>query len=200
MALTLIFQWSLLLAFVSLTNPFQLSLNSRHCDHPSPSFGKHPKITTRLPFSLGEDVEDRESFPVNEKRRTRIISSAGNNESLIDNMSRRQLLLAMLASAGASSSILSNPAMASEQTMLSTEEASVANSLRGDGNTKLVIPPMDKRKHDTMTLDNGLRVILCSDPSSFSAAAAMDVHVGAASDPDTVPGLAHFCEVSGVIY
>lgn len=27
------------------------------------------------------------------------------------------------------------------------------------------------------------------------AAAAMDVHVGHFSDPDTLPGLAHFCEV-----
>jgi len=35
--------------------------------------------------------------------------------------------------------------------------------------------------------ENGLRVLLCSDPTSTSAAAAMDVHVGACADPDEVP-------------
>ena len=125
------------------------------------------------------------------------------NQNVVDSVSRRQLLLSMLVSAGASSTIISsNPAMASEDTITAStssntieKEPSVASSLRGDGNNNLIIPPMDKRKYETMTLDNGLKVILCSDPSSNTAAAAMDVHVGADSDPDQVPGLAHFCEV-----
>ena len=120
----------------------------------------------------------------------------------IDSLSRRQLLLSMLVSTGASSSIFSNPAIASTQsdTIIKEDQVqSIANSLRSDGNDKLIIPPMDKRIYETMTLDNGLRVILCSDPSSNTAAAAMDVHVGANSDPDSVPGLAHFCEVSSIL-
>ena len=47
----------------------------------------------------------------------------------------------------------------------------------------------------SLVLENGLRVLLCSDVSSNEAAAAMDVHVGATSDPTAVPGLAHFNEV-----
>ena len=58
----------------------------------------------------------------------------------------------------------------------------------------IVVPPLDDRKYVTYSLDNGLRVLLCSDPSSNDSAAAMDVHVGAFSDPIEVPGLAHFNE------
>ena len=146
-----------------------------------------------MPFSLNDEaVEDN----VNE-----------NEKGSPDSAFRRQLLLSMLASAGASSTLLSNPATSSayvdDPTSIPNEvlsptstSPSIATSLRGDGNNKLIIPPMDRRSYETLTLDNGLRVILCSDPSSNAAAAAMDVHVGAASDPDLVPGLAHFCEVS----
>lgn len=45
-----------------------------------------------------------------------------------------------------------------------------------------------------MTLGNGLRVLLISDPKAVVAAAALDVHVGSFSDPTELPGLAHFCE------
>jgi secreted Zn-dependent insulinase-like peptidase len=71
------------------------------------------------------------------------------------------------------------------------EEESIANAFKNAVGGKLIIPPMDTRSYDTFTLPNGLKVILCSDPSSNTASAAMDVHVGAASDPDDVPGLAH---------
>jgi insulysin len=62
--------------------------------------------------------------------------------------------------------------------------------------TAIVKPPLDDREYVSYTLGNGLRVLLCSDPSSSSseAAAAMDVHVGSMSDPDDVPGIAHFNE------
>lgn len=121
----------------------------------------------------------------------------------VDSIHRRQILLSMLTSAGVSASTISNAwaTVVSPETAGIGEEStiqppSIATSLRGDGNTKLIIPPMDDRVYETMTLENGLRVLLCSDLSSFTAAAAMDVHVGAASDPDSIPGLAHFCEVS----
>ena len=48
--------------------------------------------------------------------------------------------------------------------------------------------------YDTFTLPNGLKVLLCSDPASTTSAVAMNVHVGACSDPIEIPGLAHFCE------
>ena len=37
-------------------------------------------------------------------------------------------------------------------------------------------------------------MLLCSDPASVQSAVAMNVHVGACSDPVEIPGLAHFCE------
>jgi secreted Zn-dependent insulinase-like peptidase len=56
-------------------------------------------------------------------------------------------------------------------------------------------PPLDDREYVAYTLENGLRVLLCSDESSNEAAVALDVHVGACSDPAEVPGMAHFNEV-----
>jgi hypothetical protein len=52
----------------------------------------------------------------------------------------------------------------------------------------------DKKKYEAFTLPNGIRVLLVSDSSSISAAAAIDVHVGSFNDPEDIPGLAHFCE------
>lgn len=52
----------------------------------------------------------------------------------------------------------------------------------------------DKKQYRALTLPNGLRVLLASDPKTDTAAAALDVHVGHFSDPADVPGLAHFCE------
>ena len=54
--------------------------------------------------------------------------------------------------------------------------------------------PTDERQYRALELDNGMRVVLVSDPSSSRSAAALDVNVGAFSDPREVPGLAHFCE------
>lgn len=53
---------------------------------------------------------------------------------------------------------------------------------------------LDKRDYKYLTLDNGMRVLLVSDPQSSRSAAALDVHVGYFSDPTNLPGLAHFCE------
>ena len=52
----------------------------------------------------------------------------------------------------------------------------------------------DQRLYRSLTLDNGLRVLLVSDAKADKAAAAVDVEVGSAQDPDDVPGLAHFLE------
>ena len=52
----------------------------------------------------------------------------------------------------------------------------------------------DPRLYRWLRLSNEMQVMLVSDPQSDYAAAAMDVAVGSASDPDAFPGLAHFVE------
>ncbi len=54
--------------------------------------------------------------------------------------------------------------------------------------------PYDPRSYETMVLDNGLKVVLVSDPSTDKAAASLDVNIGTGSDPDDREGLAHFLE------
>ncbi|KAL1412548.1 metalloprotease [Vanrija albida] len=62
------------------------------------------------------------------------------------------------------------------------------------GPVKLLLPPTEDREHRYFTLDNGLEVVVVSDPNADKAAASMDVGVGHLSDPDDLPGCAHFCE------
>ena len=52
----------------------------------------------------------------------------------------------------------------------------------------------DDRAYRVVSLPNELSVLLVSDPTTDKASAAMDVNVGHLSDPDDIPGLAHFCE------
>ncbi|XP_063837017.1 insulin-degrading enzyme [Ostrinia nubilalis] len=52
----------------------------------------------------------------------------------------------------------------------------------------------DKREYRGLVLSNHLKVLLVSDPTTDKSAAALDVNVGYLSDPDELPGLAHFCE------
>ena len=54
--------------------------------------------------------------------------------------------------------------------------------------------PADTRDYRALLLDNGLEALLVSDPDTDKAAAALNVNVGSANDPDTRPGLAHFLE------
>jgi insulysin len=54
--------------------------------------------------------------------------------------------------------------------------------------------PQDDREYRILQLENGLQVTLVSDPKGDKAAASLDVAVGHLSDPDDMPGLAHFCE------
>ncbi len=61
-------------------------------------------------------------------------------------------------------------------------------------NEEVIKGKNDKRIYKAFTLPNGIRTLLISDPSSVSSAAALDVHVGSFSDPQDIPGLAHFCE------
>ncbi|XP_049939528.1 insulin-degrading enzyme [Schistocerca serialis cubense] len=52
----------------------------------------------------------------------------------------------------------------------------------------------DKRLYRGLVLQNEMKVLLISDPTTDKSAAALDVNVGHMSDPDHLPGLAHFCE------
>jgi insulysin len=54
--------------------------------------------------------------------------------------------------------------------------------------------PLDNSESRTLVLDNGLRVLLVSDPDLNLAAASMAVGVGSLMDPEEVQGLAHFLE------
>ncbi len=54
--------------------------------------------------------------------------------------------------------------------------------------------PLDDKSYRALTLDNGLRVLLISDPDADKSAAALDVHVGSGHDPKDRQGLAHYLE------
>jgi hypothetical protein len=60
--------------------------------------------------------------------------------------------------------------------------------------SEIVKRALDTRDYKAITLANGMRVLLISDPLSNRSAAALDVHIGYFSDPRNLPGLAHFCE------
>ena len=60
--------------------------------------------------------------------------------------------------------------------------------------TDIIVSANDKRNYRVLELTNEMRVLLISDPETDKSSAAMDVHVGSMSDPDDIPGLAHFCE------
>lgn len=52
----------------------------------------------------------------------------------------------------------------------------------------------DQRLYRGLVLDNHMKCLLISDPSTDRSAASVDVHVGYMLDPKEFPGLAHFCE------
>lgn len=157
---------------ISTSNSFNLNPNSRHGRYVQnvvsssltssldnlPSRRCHSATTTttttrtsRLPFSLNEHENKHENKHENENDVEP--NASNNNGNMIDSLSRRRLLFSMLATAGATSSIMSNPAMASDQPLVNDNTAvetepslSIATSLRGDGNNRLIIPPKDNRK------------------------------------------------------
>lgn len=53
---------------------------------------------------------------------------------------------------------------------------------------------IDQKSYRGLELENGLKVMLVSDPETDQAAASLDVHVGSGSDPSGWNGLAHFLE------
>lgn len=57
-----------------------------------------------------------------------------------------------------------------------------------------VTSPNDQRQYQSVMLDNGLSVLLISDPNADKAAAAMNVSAGSQDEPNQFPGLAHYLE------
>lgn len=58
----------------------------------------------------------------------------------------------------------------------------------------IVQSPNDQREYRSITLENGLQVILVSDSEADKAAASLAVNVGSGDDPSARQGLAHFLE------
>ncbi|XP_015116960.1 insulin-degrading enzyme isoform X2 [Diachasma alloeum] len=54
--------------------------------------------------------------------------------------------------------------------------------------------PNDKRVYRGLILNNDMKVLLISDPTTDKSAACLDVNIGVMSDPAELPGLAHLCE------
>lgn len=65
---------------------------------------------------------------------------------------------------------------------------------RSGGDPVPVQSPNDDKAYRLLTLDNGLEVLLISDPETPKAAAALDVEVGSGDNPADRAGLAHFLE------
>ena len=66
---------------------------------------------------------------------------------------------------------------------------------RGSGSgIEIERSPADTRDYRAVALGNGLEALVVSDPDADRAAAALDVNVGSANDPETRPGFAHFLE------
>ncbi|WP_046004274.1 insulinase family protein [Pseudoalteromonas rubra] len=60
--------------------------------------------------------------------------------------------------------------------------------------SSLVVSPNDNRQYKTLTLSNGIEVILVSDPEVEKSAAALSVGVGLLHDPMSQQGMAHYLE------
>ena len=59
---------------------------------------------------------------------------------------------------------------------------------------QLIVSPSDQRAYDTVVLENGIEVILVSDPSAEKSAASLSVGVGLLHDPKEHQGMAHYLE------
>jgi len=216
-AITVLWNW---VALVSLSPPlchtFDVMTEKRHHHHrndgrrlldPLRRFssvrvaGSPPQTETQLP-----------SFP--RTRRTRLLAtppldpSPSPKEDGLDKKSsskrlldpdqrrRRQILLSMLAGTGVTSTLtaFASVAKAKEMTLDQPPQISEQPVVVTDQFMNVIVPPLDDNQYLAYTLDNGMRILLCSDPSTNEAAVAMDVHVGACADPVQVPGMAHFHE------
>lgn len=70
----------------------------------------------------------------------------------------------------------------------------LSNSIYATTDVEIIQSPNDDRQYRGVYLDNGLRVLLVSDPSAEKAGVALNVEVGSYNEPATREGLAHFLE------
>lgn len=78
----------------------------------------------------------------------------------------------------------------SQPSTQSTDYAAGSSSLSSGP----VSSPNDDKDYRYLRLENGMQVLLVSDPDTEKAAASLDVYVGSASNPADRGGLAHFLE------
>ena len=98
---------------------------------------------------------------------------------------------------GASNAVVGQRSSSAATSLKASSLASLATSELTDEafrNAKVAKRPSDRKEYRALRLSNQLRVLLISDKNTNRAAAAIDIHVGAFSDPEEVPGLAHFAE------
>jgi hypothetical protein len=76
----------------------------------------------------------------------------------------------------------------------SSRTASGAHKVTSTASPIVTKSAEDQRAYRFVTLHNGLRAVLVSDPNTTKSAAAIDVGNGYLSDPAELPGLAHFLE------
>ena len=85
----------------------------------------------------------------------------------------------------------------STNTTATSNGSSTAASTDGATPSPVLAPTKssgDDRSYRYLVLPNGLQALLVHDAEADKASAAMDVGVGCWSDPNELPGLAHFLE------
>lgn len=83
---------------------------------------------------------------------------------------------------------------ASAQTTPARQAIDLTLPARNPASSSIISSPNDPSQYRTLTLANGLQVLLVHDPRADNASAAMDVNTGSAQEPADVLGLAHFLE------
>lgn len=131
--------------------------------------------------------------PTQRQQSVHSLEMSNSIQSEAESQTRRQIFFSMLAASG---SLILPPNQASAEDSATTVQAvtEAVAAMEDWSNINILKPPTDDREYLAFIMENGLRVVLCSDPQSNEAGAAMDCHVGACSDPKEIRGLAHFCE------
>lgn len=76
----------------------------------------------------------------------------------------------------------------------SSRSESTEQNLEARNESGIYVSPNDTREYGIVRLDNGLNIVVVSDPDADKAAAALNVHVGSMQNPDEQLGLAHYLE------
>lgn len=147
----------------------------------------------RLRISASDRAEDSSSSSCeNQQFAMRLHRRFVNSIASFERKALRELLLRSLLISGSYLGLTAEATAAGRPTGTTTNQKT-PNALPPQQN-QVVASKLDDRRYRAVTLGNGLRVLLISDPKAVVAAAALDVHVGSFSDPTELPGLAHFCE------